>query len=78
MSIEPSFIRHFFSRSQKKIDMHYATLEASGAKPDIHSDFSRLARMLTGKPARLGAVECDADIFIQSWALVIYFIFGTK
>lgn len=38
----------FAKRSERKISDHYQRLTGSGVKPDIHSDFSRLARTLTG------------------------------
>ena len=35
-------------RNPKKLAEHYARLREEGSKPNVHSDFSRLARMIRG------------------------------
>ena len=38
----------FNKRSHRKVSEHYSRLREEGKKPDVHSDFSRLARMIRG------------------------------
>jgi len=40
--------RMYTKRSQRKLSEHYCRLKEEGVKPDVHSDFSRLARMIRG------------------------------
>lgn len=40
--------RMYTKRSQRKLSEHYARLMEEKVKPDVHSDFSRLARMIRG------------------------------
>jgi len=40
--------RMYTRRSHRKLSEHYSRLREDGIKPDVHSDFSRLARMLRG------------------------------
>ena len=57
LEVRPWIFRHYHikipdrmytPRSHRKLAKHYARLRDDNIKPDVHSDFSRLARMIRG------------------------------
>ena len=57
LEVRPWIFRHYHikipdrmytPRSHRKLAEHYARLRDDNIKPDVHSDFSRLARMIRG------------------------------
>ena len=69
LEVRPWIFRHYHikipdrmytPRSHRKLAEHYARLRDDNIKPDVHSDFSRLARMIRGCSVALVHALVDA------------------